>query len=86
MKWRYSINSEHIEYGSRILRKSEEELHSLIKELATPSIEVMDKIIVMPLVGKLTSDRALDAMENILEKIEETKACVGIIDITGVSW
>jgi len=36
------------------LEKSEEELHSLIKELATPSIEVMDKIIVMPLVGKLT--------------------------------
>ena len=24
-------------------------------------------------------------MENILKKIEETKACVGIVDITGVS-
>ncbi len=67
------------------LEKSEEDLHALIKELATPSIEVMDRIVVMPLVGKLTSDRAQDAMDNILEKIEETKAYVGIIDITGVS-
>ena len=67
------------------LEKSDYELHSLIKELATPSLEVMDKIVVMPLIGKLTSDRALDAMENILKKIEETKACVGIVDITGVS-
>jgi PAS domain S-box-containing protein len=67
------------------LEKSDYELQSLIKELATPSLEVMDKIVVMPLIGKLTSDRALDAMENILKKIEETKACVGIIDITGVS-
>ncbi len=67
------------------LEKSDYELHSLIKELATPSLEVMDKIVVMPLIGKLTSDRALDAMENILKKIEETKAYAGIIDITGVS-
>ena len=67
------------------LEKSDYELHSLIKELATPSLEVMDKIVVMPLIGKLTSDRALDAMENILKKIEETKAYVGIVDITGVS-
>jgi PAS domain S-box-containing protein len=66
------------------LRKSDEELKGLIKELATPAIEVARSVIVMPLVGKLTSDRALDAMENILNKIEETKSHVGIIDITGV--
>ncbi|MDY6821309.1 MAG: PAS domain S-box protein, partial [Deferribacterota bacterium] len=66
------------------LEKSDDELQSLIKELATPSLEVMDKVVVMPLVGKLTSDRALDAMERILEKIEEIKAYAAIIDITGV--
>ena len=67
------------------LGKADEDLKSLIKELATPAIEVSKGVIVMPLIGKLTSDRALDAMDNILNKIEETKAKVGIIDITGVS-
>jgi anti-anti-sigma regulatory factor len=66
------------------LGKTDEDLKNLIKELATPAIEVMKGVVVMPLVGRLTSDRALDAMDNILNKIEATKAKVGIIDITGV--
>lgn len=66
------------------LDKYNEDLNNLIKDLSTPSLEVMDKVIVMPLIGKLTSDRALNAMESILNKIEETKAYAGIIDITGV--
>jgi len=61
------------------LRKSDEELKGLIKELATPAIEVARSVIVMPLVGKLTSDRALDAMENILNKIEETNHMLGLL-------
>ena len=66
------------------LRNTDEDLKNLIKELATPAIEVMKGVVVMPLVGRLTSDRALDAMDNILNKIEQTNAKVGIIDITGV--
>ena len=66
------------------LKKSDEELKSLIKDLATPAIEVFKGVVVMPLVGKISSDRALDAMENILQKIETTKSKFGIIDITGV--
>ena len=68
----------------KYLKHSDEELQKLIKDLATPAIEVMDGVIVMPLVGRLTSDRALDAMDTILNKIEATRAKVGIIDITGV--
>jgi PAS domain S-box-containing protein len=66
------------------LSKTDDDLKILIKELATPAIEVMKGVVVMPLVGMLTSDRALDAMDNILNKIEQTNAKVGIIDITGV--
>ena len=67
------------------LNKADDDLKLLIKDLATPAIEVLNGVVVMPLIGKLTSDRALDAMESILNKIEVTKAKVGIIDITGVS-
>ena len=66
------------------LKRSDDELKDLIKELATPAIEIMDGIVVMPLVGKLTSDRALDSMESMLDKLEKIKGKVGIIDITGV--
>jgi PAS domain S-box-containing protein len=67
------------------LEKSEEELKAFIKELATPAIEAVEGVVVMPLVGKLTSDRALDAMEVMLNKLEEVRGKAGIIDITGVS-
>jgi len=67
------------------LKRSDDELKDLIKELATPAIEIMDGIVVMPLVGKLTSDRALDSMESMLDKLEKIKGKVGIIDITGVA-
>jgi anti-anti-sigma regulatory factor/cell fate (sporulation/competence/biofilm development) regulator YmcA (YheA/YmcA/DUF963 family) len=67
------------------LGKSDEELKAFIKELATPAIEAVEGVVVMPLVGKLTSDRALDAMEVLLNKLEEVRGKAGIIDITGVS-
>ena len=69
----------------KYLKKSDEDLNNLIKDLATPAIEVMKGVIVMPLIGKLTSDRALDDMDNILKKIAETDAFAAILDITGVS-
>jgi PAS domain S-box-containing protein len=67
------------------LKRSDEELKAFIKELATPAIEAVEGVVVMPLVGKLTSDRALDAMEVLLNKLEEVRGKAGIIDITGVS-
>jgi PAS domain S-box-containing protein len=69
----------------KYLEKSDEELKAFIKELATPAIEAVEGVVVMPLVGKLTSDRALDAMEVLLNKLEEVRGKAGIIDITGVS-
>ena len=68
----------------KYLKQSGEDLNNLIKELATPAIEVTNGVIVMPIVGRLTSDRATDAMKTILNKINVTNAKVGIIDITGV--
>jgi PAS domain S-box-containing protein len=53
-------------------------------ELSTPIIPVMDRIIVMPLVGQVDSARAQDIMRALLAGIRAHQAQVVILDITGV--
>jgi rsbT co-antagonist protein RsbR len=55
-----------------------------IQELSTPVIPVMDRIIVMPLVGSIDTMRAKDIMRTLLRGIREHKAKIVILDITGV--
>ncbi|ETX11973.1 anti-sigma factor antagonist [Roseivivax halodurans JCM 10272] len=53
-------------------------------ELASPVVELWDRVIAVPLVGTLDSMRAQEVMENTLSAIVEKKADIVIIDITGV--
>ncbi|MFW2589821.1 STAS domain-containing protein [Sagittula sp. SSi028] len=53
-------------------------------ELASPVVELWDRIVAVPLVGTLDSMRAQEVMENTLSAIVEKKADIVIIDITGV--
>lgn len=55
-----------------------------IAELSTPIIPVMDRILVMPLVGNIDSRRARDIMRTLLNGISHYRAKVVILDITGV--
>jgi anti-anti-sigma regulatory factor/GAF domain-containing protein len=55
-----------------------------IKELSTPVIPVMDRIIVMPLIGSIDTMRAKDITRALLAGIREHRARVVILDITGV--
>ncbi len=77
------------------LKRSEEERERLqqevieaqreaLKELSTPIIPVVDRIIVMPLVGSIDSMRARDLMRALLEGISEHRAKIVILDVTGV--
>jgi PAS domain S-box-containing protein len=56
-----------------------------IAELSTPVIPIMDRIIVMPLVGSIDSIRARDITRILLAGISEHQAKVVILDVTGVS-
>ena len=56
-----------------------------IRELSTPVIPIMERIIVMPLVGSIDSMRARDITRALLAGISEHRARVVILDITGVS-
>ncbi len=55
-----------------------------LKELSTPVIPVMDRILVMPLVGSIDSMRARDIMRALLEGISAHRAKFIILDVTGV--
>ncbi|MDM8519177.1 STAS domain-containing protein [Anaerolineales bacterium HSG6] len=56
-----------------------------IQELSTPIIPIMDRIIVIPLIGSIDSLRAKDLMRTMLQGISDHRAKVIILDITGVA-
>jgi rsbT co-antagonist protein RsbR len=55
-----------------------------IRELTTPIIPVHDQILVLPLVGSVDTNRASQVIEELLTSINEHKAQVVIIDVTGI--
>ena len=62
-----------------IKRQSQELL-----ELSTPVVQLWDKILALPLIGTLDSERTQTVMENLLNHIVRSGAEIAIIDITGV--
>jgi rsbT co-antagonist protein RsbR len=55
-----------------------------IDELSTPVIKLWDRVLALPLIGTLDSQRTQVVMENLLDMIVQQGAEIAIIDITGV--
>lgn len=55
-----------------------------IRELSSPLIPLADGVVAMPLVGTISTVRAQQIMETLLEGIGRYQADVALIDITGV--
>jgi rsbT co-antagonist protein RsbR len=55
-----------------------------IRELSTPVIRVHDRVLLLPLVGTVDSQRAHQIMETVLLRVTEDQARVLILDIAGV--
>jgi rsbT co-antagonist protein RsbR len=53
-------------------------------ELSTPVVRLWENILALPLIGTLDSARTQVVMQNLLDKIVETRSDYAIIDITGV--
>ncbi len=56
----------------------------MLKELSVPIIPITDQILAMPLIGSLDSLRARDITRGLLTGINQYRAKVAIIDVTGV--
>ena len=63
-----------------VIRRQAQEL----LELSTPVVELWHKILALPLIGTLDSERTQTVMENLLNHIVKSGAEIAIIDITGV--
>src|SRR5262249_47965024 len=59
--------------------------HAAIRELSTPVIRVYDRVLLLPIVGTVDSQRAQQIMETVLVRVIEEQAKVIILDIAGVS-
>jgi rsbT co-antagonist protein RsbR len=55
-----------------------------IRELSTPVIKVHDRILLLPIVGTVDTQRAYQIMETVLVQVVEQQAKVMILDIAGV--
>ncbi len=66
------------------LEEAQKRLLHLVTELSTPVIPVVEGILVMPLIGSIDSERAGRILDSLLHGIEEYRARVAILDITGV--
>jgi rsbT co-antagonist protein RsbR len=55
-----------------------------IRELSTPVIKVHDRILLLPIVGTVDTQRANQIMETVLVQVVEQQAKVMILDIAGV--
>ena len=53
-------------------------------ELSTPVVKLWDRVLALPLIGTLDSQRTQVVMETLLQQIVQDGAEVAIIDITGV--
>ena len=55
-----------------------------IRELSSPLIPLANGVVVMPLIGKIDSNRVQQIMETLLEGVASYEAEIAILDITGV--
>jgi rsbT co-antagonist protein RsbR len=69
-----------LEERDAVIRRQRAEM----EELSAPVVQIWDKVVALPLIGTLDSERAQTVMENLLQSIVERDAEVVIIDITGV--
>ena len=56
-----------------------------IRELSTPVLQVRDRLLILPIIGLIDSDRARQLTEQLLDAIRRFRARVVVMDITGVA-
>ena len=57
---------------------------SMVAEMETPIVQIWEKVLLIPIIGSVDSNRAQKIMDKCLQKILDTESKVVILDITGV--
>jgi rsbT co-antagonist protein RsbR len=70
-----------VEERERVIREQQ----ASIRELSTPVLQVRERLVILPIIGVLDSQRARQLTEQLLSAIQANRARVVVIDITGVA-
>jgi len=70
-----------VEERERVISEQQEAM----RELSTPVLQFRERLLILPIIGVLDSDRARQLTEQLLGSIQENRAQVVVIDITGVA-
>lgn len=70
----------YLEEKERTIEAQQEEL----RQTSTPITEIWDGVLTLPIIGTLDSQRTMMVMEKLLTRIEQDRASVVVIDVTGV--
>jgi rsbT co-antagonist protein RsbR len=70
-----------VEERERVIREQQ----AAIRELSTPVLQVRGRLLILPIIGVLDSQRARQLTEQLLGAIQTNRAKVVVIDITGVA-
>jgi rsbT co-antagonist protein RsbR len=70
-----------VEERERVISDQQESL----RELSTPVLQLRERLLILPIIGVLDSERARQLTEQLLSAIQEQRAKVVVIDITGVA-
>jgi rsbT co-antagonist protein RsbR len=65
----------------RTIREQQE----AIRELSTPVLQVRDRLLILPIIGAIDTQRARQVTQQLLHAIRDARARVVVIDITGVA-
>jgi rsbT co-antagonist protein RsbR len=69
-----------VEERERVIRQQQDAL----RELSTPVLQVRERLLILPIIGILDTQRAQQLTEQLLRGIRTHRAKVVVIDITGV--
>lgn len=69
-----------VQERERIIRQQQE----AIRELSTPVLQVRERLLILPIIGVIDSQRARQLTEQLLRAIRRNRAKVVVVDITGV--
>ncbi len=70
-----------VEERERVIHEQQEAM----RELSTPVLQLRERLLLLPIIGVLDSARARQLTEQLLGSIQENRATVVVIDITGVA-
>jgi rsbT co-antagonist protein RsbR len=70
-----------VEERERVIREQQ----AAIRELSTPVLQLRGRLLILPIIGVLDSQRARQLTEQLLGAIQTNRAKVVVIDITGVA-